>query len=354
MLDVENISNKRSDFMTLEKENMTTNANSDLESNKPIPKKFNILGAILVIITLIALSFLAGLYYPKLISLKDTHTNVAIDNNPAPAVKGEPKITTPHIVPGPYVGVSLQDTNQGIQAMTVLPNSPASEIDIRAQDYILQADNNENFTGKDTELSNGYMSFISKVQNSPDGSNLYLKIKRKDEIINKTLKIKYDSSQDRYCLGMLPGNNFSITFPELKLDNLVRGWKIKNFIQNNGIVYIDPSNELVNITIYRINNIFPGGNYMSANKVLESYIRPSMNNYKKLTINSYPALMHTQTEDSIKKTRLFVCGSAPGLTIEVIVSAPINDYPKYEESFNALLDSLTVENLGNSSTNITP
>lgn len=283
-----------------------------------------------------------------------THTQAAITSNNIATSPVQPRLSIntsdskpkqPSFFPSPFIGVGLKQTSSGVQVVSIIPNTPASNADLHTGDYIEQAGKTPELSGIDNSVSS-VLDILRIIQSIPEGNKLYLTIKRGEQVIKKELTVKYITNKSTWYSGDICGTYYSLTLPEIKLDNVIRGWKIETIAANNkGYSFTDPANSKVTVSVWESYNAQFGNKYANADTVLDSLIPPSVENYRKLKIDLYPAAIYNQTEDGVKEVILIVSGPSPGAQVGIDTKAPSNVYSNYKKIFDEIFDSLVVSDL---------
>jgi len=253
------------------------------------------------------------------------------------------KVTSePQYFPSTYVGMSTEKTSQGVEVSKIISGGPADKAGLLNGDYIEKL-------GKTADFSNPSdvdpMSFLNTVQGMQDGESLYFQLKRGDQILNKNVTVQHTTDTPIWFSGDVNHSNFTLVMPEIKLDNIIRGWKIDNVAQNgDGYGFSDPVNNLVKLSVWESYNGY-FDHTASAEDVLQSLIPPSIDNYRKSKINTYPAAIYTQTEDDNDELILRVSGNSNGIQMGVQLTVPKNLSSKYQDTFNKIIDSVTVQDM---------
>lgn len=291
-------------------------------------------------IFIIAFSFIFAKYTSQMVVKTQTHTKHALSSRVASSTHPHPSI-----YPSPFIGVEVKQTPNGLQIVDVIPNTPASKADLHVGDYIEQAGRTPELSGLDNSVFNS-LDLNHIIHSIPKKHKLYLTVKRGKKVLEKELTIEYVTNRNTWCVGEILGSYYSITLPEIRLDNITRGWKILNIAANGkGYTFADPVNSNATISVCESYNSQFGDSYAIADAVLESSIPPSVESYRKLRIDLYPAAIYSRTENGYKETTLIVTGPSTGAQVCVDVKAPADIYYHYENVFNEILDSLIVNGL---------
>ncbi|MGB9661341.1 MAG: PDZ domain-containing protein [Moorellaceae bacterium] len=326
-------------------------------AEKLLHRKMPLIYVLLLCLFIAGFSFIAGVYLPKVgfmtlhkkgSDATTTNTNDSTPNSTLPST-GESetasivKSNQPQFLPSPYIGVALRETPNGLQVVKVMPDSPASKAGIQIGDYITKASNAPDLEGIQHDAFYT-LKFISIVHNVPSGGNLYLLIKRDGQEIKKNIPIEYTSDGNTWYTGEIKTWDASIVLPEIKLNNVIRGWKITSIaVDGKGYSFSDPANDNIAVSFGEDNN--SSLRYAPAETVLESLIPPSVQTYRKIKVDLYPAVVYSQNKENRKETTLVVSGSSLGAHVSIVAKAPQDIYSQYENIFNQIFDSLRVQNL---------
>lgn len=248
----------------------------------------------------------------------------------------------PKYFPSPYIGMTTNDTPQGLEVSKIISGGPADKAGLVVGDYIQKLSETADFSNP-TDIDS--FTLLSIVQNMQDGESLYFQVKRGDQILNKNVIVQHTADNPIWFSEDVSRQNFLVKLPEINLDNIIRGWKIDNIAQNGkGYGFSDPANSQVKLSLWEMYNAY-FDHSVSAEGVLQSLIPPSVVNYRKITIGGYPAVIYTQPIGNNDELNLRVTGDSGGAQMGVALTVPKAQSPKYQDIFNKIIDSVNVYNM---------